>query len=273
MFRIDRNLVNLSAARSVQVDKKDMEAGAAGENPDAAASAVALIREELLAEVRAEVRAESHAETLEKAKEIIEEAQSEAQAKARDIVEAAREEAAQIVLTAREESEAARYEAWRDGFTDGSEEGRHSFDAMLETKQREDEEKLNRVLDELYTERESTFSGLEANILELAMDIVRKVVNPDEENLGAYESIIKNSLKQINPDGRIVIRVCPADYERFFSSGNAVFNLDGGMTVKASVLRDVSLGESDCIIDTEESTVNAGLESQLKYIKLAFERA
>ena len=99
------------------------------------------------------------------------------------------------------------------------------------------------------------------------------MINPAEELIGgAFESLIRNALKQISPDGRVIIRVGTAEYERFFSSGSAVFVLDSGVEVKASVLRDVSLGCGDLIIDTENETINAGLSSQLKQIALAFEK-
>ena len=88
-----------------------------------------------------------------------------------------------------------------------------------------------------------------------------------------FTSLIKNALRQVSTDGKIVIRVGPVEYERFFSSGSAVIELGSGVAVTASVLRDVTLEEGDCIIDTDDMTVNAGLESQLKYVELAFKEA
>jgi len=74
-------------------------------------------------------------------------------------------------------------------------------------------------------------------------------------------------------EGKIVLRVGSKEYERFFSSGAATLELDSGITVNASVIRDVSLNEGDLIIDTDDVTVNAGLDSQLQYVQIAFERA
>lgn len=285
MFRIDRDLVKLGAvktARTIRIDsevREDSElteAGVAGETPDAAASATAM------AQV---IRSTAEAEAKAKARELIREAKTKAETEAEAILEDARREAGEIKLAAREESDDERRRAHEEGFREGAEEGRRSYDERLEAKTREmaeelneklseDEGKLQRVISELYEERTRTFNGLEEQVVGLAMDIVRKVVNPvEEETGGAFDLLIRNALKQINPDGKVIIRVGPADYERFFTSGGAVFELGGGVTVTASVLRDASLGECDCVIDTEEETVNAGLESQLKYIRLAFDRA
>jgi len=199
---------------------------------------------------------------------------SEAKAKAERTILDARSEVAALLLSARERAEEDRRLAWQEGFAEGSQAGRHSFDEQLAEKQRLSDESLQRVLDELYEERTRTYEGLESGVVALALEIVKKVINPAEEELGTvFQSLIKNALKQMNPDSKVIIRVSPVEYERFFSSGNAVLELDSGVTVTASVLRDVSLGEGDCVIDAEDATVNAGLDSQLQYIKLAFDKA
>ena len=255
MFRIDRNYVRLAAMRSVQVSNVDEEAGAAQEQyPDAAVLAAQALAA--------------------KATLLAEEVVSDAKAKAERIVADARNEVAALLLSARDQAEEDRRRAWQEGFAEGSEEGRRSFDEQLADKQRMSDESLRRVLDELYDERTRTYNGLENEVVTLALEIVRKVINPAEEELGGvFKSLIINALKQIKQDSSIIIRVGPVEYERFFSSGNAAFELESGVTVTASILRDVSLEECGCIIDTDDATVNAGLESQLQYIKLAFDKA
>jgi flagellar biosynthesis/type III secretory pathway protein FliH len=86
-------------------------------------------------------------------------------------------------------------------------------------------------------------------------------------------SLIKNTLRQITTEGKIVIRVGPEEYERFFSSGAATIDLDSGVTVSATVIKDLSMEEGDLIVDSDEGTINGGINSQLEYVKIAFERA
>jgi len=177
------------------------------------------------------------------------------------------------MAAARDQAEEERSCAWKEGYAEGSEEGRRSYDEQLSDKMRENEESLKRVLFELYEERDRTYSGLEAEAVGLALEVVRKIFNPAEGELsGVFMSLIKNAMKQIAPDGKIIIRVGPVEYENFFASGSTVIELEGGVTVTASVLRDISLTKGDCIIDTEVATINAGIESQLKHIQLAFSR-
>ena len=252
MFRIDRNLVNLAAARSVQVDSEDATADAQGISPIVAAAPDYKAIEE---------------ETIRKAEE-----------KAEKIVSDARNEAAAIILSAKEQLIEDRRQAWEDSYAQGAQEGKRiaeeKYTEMYETKIREDDEMVRRVIDELYTERKTTYDGLEDEVVSLTLEIVRKILHPAEEEIGGvFESLIRNALRQMAPEGKIIIRVSPPEFERFFSSGTAFFELDKGVTVTASVLKDSSLGENDVVIDTEDETVNAGIETQLKYIRIAFNRA
>ena len=252
MFRIDRNYVHLGATRLVQVDDGDgTEAGAVGESLYAAASATYLSQTQL------------HAQ------ELLE----EARVKAMKINNDALDEAARIILEARDQAEEDRRRARQEGYAEGAAEGKRSFDMQLATKKSEDDAMLQRVISEVYSERERTFDSLEDDILSLSLDIVRKVIRPAEEVIGGvFEPLVRNALKQMAPVEKVIIRVSPTEYERFFSSGSAIYELESGTKVSASFLRDASLNERDCIIDAADETVNAGFESQLKYVKLAFEK-
>jgi len=256
LFRIDRSLVNVSGLKikSFDADDNTEEVDAEGEHPDAATSAEAMVSEYLSA------------------------AKNETEAKIDAILDDARAKAAQIITDAEEKAEEERERAWQEGFEEGSEkgseEGKRSYDEQIAKKIKEDDEALKRVLDELYEERERTYNEIEEATTNLALEIVRKIINPAEEELNnVFTSLIKNALRQVSTDGKIIIRVGASEYERFFSSGAAEIELDSGVTVKATVLRDVSLNDGDLIIDTDDVTINAGIDSQLQYVKLAFERA
>ena len=245
MFRIERNLVNLGAVRSVVVDANTGAADDAAQHQSNTAVVNPVVN----------------------AQEIL----SEAMAKAEQIIKDAHIEAADIVVSTKTQSEDERRKAWEEGYTEGAAEGRRSFDEQLSEKITQNDESLKRVIKEIYDERELTYSTLENDVISLTLAIVRKILNPTEEAIGGvFESLVKNALRQIAPDGKIMLRVSPADYERHFSSGNAIIELENGVNVTASVLRDISLDELDCIIDREGTTVNAGLETQLKLIELAF---
>jgi len=256
LFRIDRNYVNVGATRFVHVENGEgTEADAVGESLYAAASAT------YLSQVQTQLQLQSQ------------EALDEARAAAEKIKQDARDEAAVLMVEASDQAEEDRRRAWQEGYAEGAAEGKRSFDDQLAAKIKEDDEMLRRVISEVYSERERTFDAMEEDMVDLTLDIVRKVIRPAEEAIGGvFEPLIRNALKQMAPVEKVIIRVSPAEYERFFTAGSALFELESGTKVAASFLRDASLSEGDCIIDTAEETVNAGLESQLKYVKLAFEK-
>ena len=261
MFRIDRRLVNVSGVKFNKFDKFDAddnsEVGAEGELPDAATSAEAMVNEYMSAAERE-----------------IQEQKNKIQQQKDKILDDAREQAAAIIFQGREDAEEERQKGWQEGFEEGTAKGKAEYDEKIAEKIREDDETLKRVLDEIYDERERTYAALEEEVTNLAIEIVRKIINPAEDELNdVFTSLIKNALRQMSTDSKVVIRVGPVEYERFFSSGAAEIELDSGVTVKASVLRDVSLNEGDLIIDTDDVTINAGIDSQLQYVKIAFERA
>ena len=309
MFRIERNLVKVGDVRlmrTVQVDvgrkesskrvgvnesDESKEAGVAGDSPDAAASETTAPHEILSnAQTEAETKAQdllsrAEAEANSKACEILKKAEAKATGEAGIIIEDARKEAEAVMQSAREQAEDEREQARKEGYAEGAEEGKRSYDELLDGKMRElenefgekireDDETLKRTIAELYDERTRTYESLEEHVVGLALEIVKKVLDPSEDEFGGvFEMLIKNALKQINPDKKIIIRVGPTEFERFFPSGSASFEMDRGVTITASVLRDASLEAGDCIIDTEGETLNVGLDSQLKYIELAFAKA
>jgi len=286
LFRIDRNLVNLAAARSVQVDHEtgDTEVGAVGATIDALTSATARAHQQ--------------------AYQIVSEAEAKAIAEAMKIVAEAREEADELIRSAREQIAKERDAAKQKGYDEGAELGKRSYDAKLDKELREnadklaaqineneeklnarlreseeelsaklrgDDEALGRVLGELQDERARTYAALEDEVIALALGIVRKILDPAEEDFGdVFTALIKSALKQMNPDGKVFIRLSTSDYERFFPSGGAAFELDNGAAVSAAIIKDTMLAEGDCIIDTNEATVNAGVDTQLRNIEIAF---
>ena len=258
MFRIQRNLVKIGAVRRVRVD---------AETGDIIEASIDGVDEKDIIDFPDEPEP---VKTIEKTPKVDPQVFiDDAKQKAQIIIDAAKDEEKRILDKAKEEAEINNKKAWDEGYEKGYEEGKHAFDEEIT----ECDESLKRVIKEIYEERELTYSNLENEMVDLAIKIVRKVINPTEETLaGAFEALIRNALRQIAPDDKIMLRVSPADYERYFSEGSAIFELGNGVTVSASILKDLSLEEYDCIIDKDDSTVNAGLDTQLKHVQLAFQR-
>ena len=291
LFRIDRQHVNLSLGRTIEIkphefaefDEEMDTAGLEGSPsgfPDAPVSAnfpqdadvdEKSAKDDDSDEVTEEERA-AIVDMLKKSEEaqaILEKAEHEAE----QILGAADIEAEEIIKTANEQAEEvfneAREQGRNEGFEAGLEEGRRVY----EEKAIQDDENLKAVLSELHSSLEEAKIGLEGEVLNLSTHILRKVVNfSDDEEYEPFIPMLKNALKQVRIGGKIYIRTSSEQYERFFSSGSAEIELDGGITVEAAVLKDVSMQPGDLIIDTDAETVNAGFDTQLKQLELVFKQ-
>ncbi|MCL2078525.1 MAG: FliH/SctL family protein [Oscillospiraceae bacterium] len=251
MFRVDRRFVKLTGNGANKSGKNEKgEVGADGEYPNAATSAEDMVNM---------YRSAAERELGERADAIIAEA---------------RDKAEQILSEADMSAEEIRNKAYDDGFAEGDRKGRSEHDKKLREQLAENEETLKNVLDEIACERQKVADELHEELASLAIEIVRKIINPAEEELGnVYTSLIKNAMRQMLTDSKMVIYVGAREYERYFSSGSAKITLDSGVTVTASVVKDAGLSDGDLLIDADDVTVNAGLNSQLKYVELAFQRA
>lgn len=250
MFRIDRRLVNLSGEKVNKIVSGD-EAPSEETEADGQTSQIALQRE------------------------YISKLELEANEKAEEIIKGAKEESADIIGAATAEAEDIRKRAWNDGFEEGSQEGKRSYDEKLAEKIAEDDRLLASVLEEVREEWDKAYSELADETVKLSLEIANKILKPPEDELDTvFLPLIKNALRQtVTDEGKLSIRVGETEFERFFASGTAKIELDSGTVVKVSVIKDTSMERGDLIIDKDDVTVNAGVDSQLKYIQLAFERA
>jgi len=207
-------------------------------------------------------------------REYLSDIEEEANKKIAYMMEDAQEEAKVIAQLAKIEAAEERKRAREEGYAEGSKEGNARFDKQISEKIREHDDILKNVLAEISGEWEELKNQLNERTADLAVEIVRKIIGQAEDEKGSiFTSLIKNALRQVQTDGKITIRVSQSEYERFFQSGTLVIELDNGATIKANVLRDITMNPGDLIIDMEDVIINAGVDSQLKYVELAFERA
>jgi flagellar biosynthesis/type III secretory pathway protein FliH len=287
LFRIDRQHVNLSLGRAIEIRpvelvEFDEEADIAGLEtnlqrfPDAPASENSPEEAELSGDALSdEVSERERAELVEmlkkseEAKAVLENAELEAE----QIIAAADAEAEEILKTANRQAEEVFEEARQAGRDEGFEVGMEESRRVYEEKAKQDDESLKAVITELYNSLEEAKIGLEGEVVELSTHILRKVVNfADDAEYEPFIPMLKNALKQVRLGGKIYVRTGSQQYERFFSSGSAEIEIEGGITVEAAVLKEVAMQPGDVIIDTDAETVNAGFDTQLKQLELVFKQ-
>jgi flagellar assembly protein FliH len=216
--------------------------------------------------------------------QIISEARAEAcvilgsaEAEAAKIVQKARAEAGDILAKAGAKADEIKGSALERGYGEGYEKGLAEGGGLAEEELRrqkeEDKLALTRIIDEIRAARDRAVSELEPELIDLTFAMVKKIVNLAGENDDKiFESLITKALTQVKSEGRIIIKISNADYERYFAAGAVSFSLDSE-TVTATVIQDPALEPWGCVIDSGGSTINAGVDSQLKYLRLAFGEA
>jgi len=168
----------------------------------------------------------------------------------------------------------AEQQAYCRGFGDGERKGHELGEqAGLESAMQKLESLLtggHKLLCELGELHRQTCRDVEADLVQLALAVARKIVGRDV-SLGpdAVTRIIREALTRVEHAGRITIKLNPADLELLADikpqllsglpeAGRAVFEADEG------------IARGGCLIETDEGEVDARIERQFQVVEEAF---
>lgn len=166
----------------------------------------------------------------------------------------------------RERREAVEREAFQAGFARGEEAGRIAA--------RERSEPLIAALETLLSEldgvRQRLRRQLEQEVVELAMQVARKVVR--HELTSPRETIlcvVQEAMDRLDDPGQIAIRLNPEDLKRIRSAGERMAavldNLD-----RIHFEEDPGMACGGCYVQTEYGDIDARIEEQLRTVEEAF---
>lgn len=187
------------------------------------------------------------------AKSVAENLLREASGKAKKIVEDAKAEAAafkdRVMMQAKEEG---RREGHELGFKQGAEEARRLVARIQE------------VLHEAKVKRDQIIRGSERDILELVLDVAKKVVKTEiMQNEKIVINNIRAALKKISGKEEITIRVNMSDLnltqkhkDEFLSQVKGLRNI--------RFIEDSSIERGGCRIDTDFGSVDAQVSTQIE---------
>ena len=248
LFRIDRTLVNLESIEA-NVEKK--------------------MAEPLVRMVSAPDGTEQKMPSLQASSDVDNQKQKQVSSIAEEIINQALVKAKATI----QEAEAEAMEIKKLARKRGYDEGLLKADALIEAAKEKDNDLLKSVICRIEESRDEVFDSMESEMLRLTFSVIKKVfcqISRSDSSL--LESMISNALMQMKKEDKITIRVNIEEYERFFSSGDASFIL-GDKLLTATVLPDPNMESGDCIIESGVETVNAGIDSQLRKIEIAFRQA
>lgn len=170
---------------------------------------------------------------------------------AQDILDQARERAANIILEA-EKVYALRH---AEGYQDGKAEGKLELaEKMMET-----------VLSSV-----DFIEGIESNLVNIVGQAIRKIIGDLDDN-DCIVRVVRTALGSVRNQQHVTIRVAPADAEAVSQDLAAMLQSSPDRTSFLDVLPDPRLEKGACLLESELGVLDASLEIQLKAMEKALQ--
>lgn len=124
-----------------------------------------------------------------------------------------------------------------------------------------------KVLDAAIRERDETRLAIEPEAVNLIIGIAEKLIGDAVEiNPALVVSLIRQGFAGTTLSGQVTVRTSEADYDQVILHKEELMAAAGG-TVEIEVVRDLSLGPTDCIIDTPFGGIDVSLTPQLEALR------
>jgi len=159
-----------------------------------------------------------------------------------------------------EEFHAREKQAWEQGFREGVARERADMEAAA-GRQRD---AIAAALEAFVRERESYFHRVEAEVVALALAIVRKILRRESQvDPLLLSGLVRVALEKLALTQNVRLRVHPSQiaiWQEYFAQ-------HGDMPVKPELSGDAALERDQCALETELGITDLSLETQLKEIE------
>jgi flagellar assembly protein FliH len=172
------------------------------------------------------------------------------------LIQAAEQEADQILLSARDLAQKVEEDARQDGWRKGEQEARSEMQRRLGLL----EGLLKEACSQLAVLRQTIIRSAEEELLDLAVAIAERVVRTElAARREAVLPIVRTALEVARGRKVLAVRVNPKDYEVLAEhKGEVLASLEG-----ARVVPDAEIAAGGCIVEVDSGLVDARIESQL----------
>lgn len=164
-----------------------------------------------------------------------------------------------LISRAQEEAGTIKDIAAKDGYKAGLEQAK------------EDIQQMKTAVEGFLSAKQEVFEYIAPDILELSVDIARKIVKKEiEQNPQILLETILDVLKTISKDEtKVSIKVNPAQLNMTKESIPEIIS-STGIDAKINVYADATIEVGGCIVQTNNGIVDATINTQLEIIKEAF---
>lgn len=189
--------------------------------------------------------------------------------KAREIMREAEEFSDSTRAAAARQATDLREQARREGYQKGYEQGK--FQALAENE--ETLERLERLMADLDRGREALFRQHEQKLVDLALEIARKVVaDRIEQDDESFLRIFKRAVEGLS--GQKIVRLSISEHELKFATAHADYLrslVQDAEKLEIQVVEGAARGTM--IVDTEDVSIDASVEKQLEVLDQSVEDA
>lgn len=195
-----------------------------------------------------------------------------------ELIENAKREAEEILQGARAEAEGLKYQAKEEGYQEGQQAGYEAAmeQAQLEISRREQElSEKESMLERTYQEK---IKELEPEFVDILTGIYEHIfkVNLKQEK-GMIVHLLEVSMGRMGTGRDFIVHVSKDDYEAVSAKKEEIRQFVTGRDATLEVIEDMTLAQSECMIETEGGIFDCSLGVQLGELKkqlqlLSYER-
>ncbi len=194
-------------------------------------------------------------------------------AQADNIIEDAKKISENIIQDAIIRAQKIEKDAYDTGYSDGHAEGyKYGYDEAAKNvneKLSTELKKIDQVRQDLYQEKAYIFKQCEREMIELSMEIAKKIIDIELEDDGKYIKLIENTIRNIKGRSTIQLRVSTEDFDRTLKYKDyLVSSIDGLEDIE--IIDDKYLLKGSCIVDGGIGVIDGSIQTQLKQIEKAF---
>lgn len=133
--------------------------------------------------------------------------------------------------------------------------------------------KLNSAIEEFFTYKDAVYKELSNGILDISLEIAKKIINTElETNDTALLNIINNVLvNNAKGENRIIIKVMPSEVDTVKENLPVILS-NTQFEAKIIVIADDTINLGGAIIETNNGIIDATIETQLEIIQEAFKK-
>lgn len=163
-----------------------------------------------------------------------------------------------LISRAREEADAIREAASKEGYQAGLEQSKADLELLKET------------LSTFMNAPQEVYEQIAPDILEISVEIAQKIIKKEvSEDPQVLVNTIVEVMKGLSKEEtKVVLRVNPTQVDIIKQSVPDILNL-AGMDTKVVVLSDENISEGGCMVTTTNGVVDATIETQLSVISEA----